>query len=226
MSEKSNIWYFENVDLFHLLCPTKTHGIDEKEDAHAYGKSDYIYFPDEPSEYIYMIAKGRVKIGTYSEDGKEMIKAILGEGEVFGELALAGEETRTDFAMAMEAGTRLCPMKVADMQEMMANNKPLSFKIFKLIGFRIRKVERRLESLIFKDARSRVIDFIREMAVEKGKKVGFETLVKYNLTHQDIANLTGTSRQTVTTILNELKDNNILTFDRKRILIRDLAKLA
>ncbi|MTI32049.1 Crp/Fnr family transcriptional regulator [Xanthovirga aplysinae] len=226
MSEESNIWFFENVDLFHLLCPSKVEDMGEKHNEHVYQKNQYIYFSDEPSDYIYMIAKGRVKIGSYSEDGKEMIKAILSEGEVFGELALTGEPIRRDFAMAMEKDTRICPMKISQMQELMANNKPLSLKIFKMIGFRIRKLERRLESLVFKDARSRVIEFIRDMAEERGKKVGVETLVKYNLTHQDIANLTGTSRQTVTTILNELKEKNIINFDRKRILIRDLDKLA
>ena len=89
----------------------------------------------------------------------------------------------------------------------------------------MRKVERRLESLVFKDARSRVVEFIREMAEEKGQKVGFETMIKSHLTHKDIASLTGTSRQTVTTILNELKEKNIINFDRRRILIRDMAKL-
>jgi len=69
------------------------------------------------------------------------------------------------------------------------------------------------------------VEFIREMAEERGQKVGFETMVKNRLTHQDMANLTGTSRQTVTTILNELRDKNLINFDRRKILIRDMDKL-
>jgi len=78
---------------------------------------------------------------------------------------------------------------------------------------------------VFKDARTRVVEFIKEMGEERGKKVGFETLIKNYLTHQDIANLTGTSRQTVTTIMNKLRDQNLINFDRRRILIRDMDKL-
>ena len=87
------------------------------------------------------------------------------------------------------------------------------------------KLERKLELLVFKDARTRVIEFLKDAAAWKGKKVGFETMIPTRLTHKDIAALTGTSRQTVTTILNELKDKNLINFDRKKILIRDLAAL-
>ena len=122
----------------------------------------------------------------------------------------------------MDEDTSICPMTIEQMQELMLENKQLSLKIYKLIGFRIKKLERRIESLVFKDAKSRIIDFIKDLAHEKGKKVGFETMIKNNYTHQDIAKLTGTSRQTVTTILNELKEQNLINFDRRRILIRDL----
>lgn len=94
------------------------------------------------------------------------------------------------------------------------------------MGFRLRKMERRIESLVFKDARSRIVEFLKEMAEEKGQKVGFETMIKNHFTHKDIASLTGTSRQTVTTIMNELREENVITFDRRRILIRDMEKLA
>jgi CRP-like cAMP-binding protein len=139
---------------------------------------------------------------------------------------LTGEEKRQDYAQALDASTTVCPMTLEDMQNLMANNKPLSFKMLKLIGLRLRKTERRLESLVFKDARTRIIEFLKDEADEKGKKVGFETMIKSHLTHKDIAALTGTSRQTVTTVLNELRDKNIINFDRRQILIRDLELLA
>ncbi|MDH3709081.1 MAG: Crp/Fnr family transcriptional regulator [Cyclobacteriaceae bacterium] len=220
-----SLWFFENVDLYEMLCP---HKLEDHKDDHKYyhyNKGQFIYFEKEPADQIYMIAKGRVKIGSYSQQGKEITKTILSKGEVFGEMALTGEEYREDFAQAMTEDTTVCPMNIDLMQQLMLNNKSLSLKIFRLIGFRFKKLERRLESLVFKDARTRVIDFIRELAVERGQKVGFETMVKNQLTHQDIANLTGTSRQTVTTILNDLRDQNLINFDRRKILIRDMDKL-
>ena len=101
----------------------------------------------------------------------------------------------------------------------------LSLKITKLIGFRLQRIERRLESLVFKDARSRIIDFIVDMGKENGKPIGKEILVKHFLTHQDIANLTATSRQTVTTILNELKESDLIHLERNQFLIRDIDQL-
>lgn len=225
MSDKTKLWYFEDVDLFEVLCPTKTPGIEDQHAPNVFRKDEFIYFKDQPSETIYMIADGRVKIGSYLSDGKEMAKAILSKGEIFGELALAGEGRRTDFAQAMDEGTRVCPMTIADLKGLMKNNQELSLKIFKIMGFRLRKMERRIESLVFKDARTRIVDFLKEMAEEKGQKVGFETMIKNHLTHKDIASLTGTSRQTVTTVLNELREGNVINFDRRRILIRDLEKL-
>jgi len=221
----ANLWYFEDVDLFNILCPRKTKTMEEKFPASTYKKNAFIYFPNDKAKYIYMIADGRVKIGHYTNDGKEVVKAILSKGEIFGELALTGEEKREDYAQSLDDNTSVCTMSIEDMQSLMLENKELSFKIYKLIGLRIRKLERKVESLVFKDARTRVIEFLKDAAAWKGKKVGFETMIPTRLTHKDIANLTGTSRQTVTTILNELKEQNLINFDRRKILIRDLEQL-
>jgi len=190
-----------------------------------YKKDEFIYFPDEAATHIYMIVSGRVRLGHYQEDGKEAVTAILSTGEIFGEMAMAGEEIRKDYAQAMDGNTTICPLSIEDLKELIKQNGELSFKILKLIGFRLMKLERKLELLVFKDARTRVVEFLKDAAAWKGKKVGFETMIPTRLTHKDIAALTGTSRQTVTTILNELKDKNLINFDRKQILIRDLATL-
>lgn len=225
MNNTSALWYFESVDLYGILCPAKVKTMGEKHTYRHYKKDDHIYFPDEPATHIYMIVSGRVRIGHYQDDGKETVTAILSVGEIFGELALAGEEKRIDYAQAMDANTTICPLSITELKELMFENKELSFRILKLIGLRLMKVERKLELLVFKDARTRIVEFLKDAASWKGKKVGFETLVPTRLTHKDIASLTGTSRQTVTTILNELKDKNLINFDRKKILIRDLANL-
>lgn len=218
------LWYFESVNLYQILCPHKVKTMAEKHTYNTYKKDQYIYFPSEQATHIYMIVSGRVRIGHNQENGTEVITAILTTGEIFGELALAGEEVRKDFAQAMES-TTICPLSLEELKALMKDNKELSFKLLKLIGLRLMKLERKLELLVFKDARTRIIEFLKDTAAWKGKKVGFETMIPTRLTHKDIAALTGTSRQTVTTILNELKEKNLINFDRKKILIRDLANL-
>ncbi|MDL5050259.1 Crp/Fnr family transcriptional regulator [Oscillatoria amoena NRMC-F 0135] len=225
MSNPAALWYFESVNLFHVLCPHKTKMMGEKHEFRRYNKDQFIYIPNDEASHIYMVVDGRVKIGHYLEDGKEVISSILTTGEIFGELAMAGEEKRKDFAQAMENNTTLCPLSIEELKALMKDNKELSFRLLKLVGLRLMRLERKLELLVFKDARTRIIEFLKDAASWKGKKVGFETMIPTKLTHKDIAALTGTSRQTVTTILNELKEQNLIYFDRRKILIRDLGKL-
>ncbi|MBA4144242.1 MAG: Crp/Fnr family transcriptional regulator [Azospira oryzae] len=224
MSREAALWYFESVNLYNVLCPHKVKALAESHVFHHYRKDQFIYFPEEAASHIYMISEGRVRIGHYLEDGKEVISSILTTGEIFGELALAGEEKRKDFAQAMDNAV-ICPLSIEELKELMYGNRELSFSLLKLVGLRLMKLERKLELLVFKDARTRIIEFLKDTASWKGKKVGFETLIPTKLTHKDIAALTGTSRQTVTTILNELKEKNLINFDRRRILIRDLETL-
>jgi CRP-like cAMP-binding protein len=225
MSTAAALWYFESVNLFNVLCPHKTKVMGEKHEFRRYNKDQFVYIPNDEASHIYMVVEGRVKIGHYLEDGKEVVSAILTTGEIFGELALAGEERRKDFAQAMDNNTTLCPLSIEELKALMKEDKELSFRILKLVGLRLMRLERKLELLVFKDARTRIIEFLKDAASWKGKKVGFETMIPTRLTHKDIAALTGTSRQTVTTILNELKDQNLIYFDRKKILIRDLSEL-
>ncbi|MEQ8624073.1 MAG: Crp/Fnr family transcriptional regulator [Vicingaceae bacterium] len=188
-------------------------------------KNQFVYFPKEPSKVMFFLKKGRIKIGRFSDDGKEIIKAILYPGEVFGEMGIIGESERKDFAVAMDNDTRMCTINTDEFKEIMNANQYLSLEMTKNIGEKLLNIERRLESLIFKDARERVIEFMKDMAEKYGKKIGDEILVKHNLTHQDIANLTATSRQTVTTVLNDLKDQDLIYMERKRFLIRKLDQL-
>ena len=187
-------------------------------------KGKYIYLQNDDADKIFFITEGRVKIGTHSDNGKEITKAILTEGEVFGELSVVGVGKRRDYALAME-DTMMCVLSVGDMRGLLKDHSPLNLFFMNLIGSRALEMERRLESLVFKDSRTRVIDFLLDLGEKKGKPVGFETLVRRFMTHQEIANLTATSRQTVTTILNELRTDNIITFNRRRLLIRDMDKL-
>ena len=190
-------------------------------------KHSMIYKEGEPAAYFYILSEGSLKIGTLHEDGREVIKQVLHPRMVFGEFALImPNEVHHNFAMALSPGTAYYRIPVEAFRQIMDKNPRLAMSVIAMIGTKLRQTENQLESLIFKDARGRIIDFIRENAQQCGRQVGLETLLKHSLTQQDIANYTGTSRQTVTAVLNDLRKNNKIYFTRSSILIRDLSALA
>lgn len=217
------IWFLENIDVTGLFCPKK---MDNQEEHHykKIKKGEYVYMPDQSADKIYFIAEGRVKIGSFNEAGKEVTKAILNKGEVFGELSIISQGKRRDFAVAMEP-ISLCEMSVDEMTSLMKDHTSISLFLMKVMGSRVLDMEQRLESLVFKDSRSRIVEYISELVKKRGQRVGYEWVVRKFITHQEIANLTATSRQTVTTVLNELRNSELITFNRKRLLVRDLDKL-
>lgn len=217
-------WTLEDVNLFEVMCPKKMAQLDADEFHHQYQKDETIYFTDDPSHTLYLIARGKVRLLNYSEEGNEVVRAILGRGEMFGEKALLGEEKRSEIAEAMEDGTIVCPLHTEMVYDLMKDNRDFTLKIYKWIGFRMRKMERRIDNLIFKDVRARLMDFLRELAIEKGVKTGDRIEIEHYFTHRNIANLIGTSRQTVTTTLNELRSEGLIDFDRKKIVIKELGQ--
>lgn len=191
-----------------------------------YKKNEFVYLPDDELNHMHLLISGRLKTGIYSSEGKEIIQNIVAPGELFGEQVLISDEDTQEFSQVISANAVVLSIPLSKVRSLVQNNPAMSMQYAKLIAGRLKKAERRLESMVFKNARSRIIDFIKDLANERGKRIGFETLVYNYLTHMEIANLTATSRQTVTTVLNELKTKNLIYFDRKRILIRDLEKLA
>lgn len=219
------LWFLENINVEHLLCPNKMDAGHMDKFLHRnFKKGDYIYLPNEHSDKMYFLTQGRVKIGTYGESGKEITKAILGEGEVFGELAVIGEETRRDFAYVME-DAEMCVLSIDDMRSLMRNHNSVAVFMMRILGNRTIQMERRLESMVFRDSRTRIVEYLHDLALRKGRRMGYEYVVYKFITHQEIANLTATSRQTVTTVLNELRSAELITFDRRRLIIRDMDAL-
>ena len=212
--------------LFEMLKPEEFVEMGNMIELKTKPKFSYLYMPGDVSQNIYFLVKGTIKIGMHSSDGREIIKSVLHPTAMFGELALVGEDVRQDFAQAMNEDVQVYVLKTADFQRLMQRNYQLSFKVISWLGRRLRKAESRLEALIFKDARTRIIDFLKESVNTRGRRIGYEMLLKHCLTQQDIANLTGTSRQTVTSVLNDLRKSDLIYFNRRSILIRDIAKLA
>lgn len=198
--------------------PTQIQRIQNEPWFDSYKKQDYIYFEEDSSNKVFLIEKGKVKIGYYNEDGTEVVKAILSRGELFGEKAIFGEEKRDEFAQSVENTTSICLISVDAMHDLMRKNESFSFRVYKFIGFKLQKLERRLQLLMYNEVKTRLLEFLEELCSDYGydcKKTGdkiIHTPKRYSL-------INSTSRPTLNILLNELKHEKLIEFNKKQIRI-------
>ena len=216
---------FTNVSVLKDLPEDQQEFLNRYVQSKQYPKSTFIYNVGEEADWVYFVTEGVVKTGTINEEGKEVIKNILYPGEMFGELGLSGMLERPDFAASLKSKVEIIRIPVKVLKDLITRNPEVGLRMIEKLGARITRSEKRLEQLVFDDARTRIVGFLHEQAAKNGLKFADETLIRHGFTHQDMANITGTSRQLVTIVLNELKKDNLINFDRSSILIRDLDKL-
>lgn len=226
MDKPAKVEFLKSLPLFASLSQQELGLLAEAVQPRSVPRYQFVFMPDEPAEQLYFLVRGRVKTGIFSLEGREIIKEIIAPGMMFGDLALAGETKRSEYAQSLNDGAEYLVVNMPDFQALMGKNQRFLFACMHHISGRLQRVEEKLANLVVKDARERIIEFLQETATREGRRVGLETLVKHQLTQQDIASITGTSRQTVTSVFNELKRSNLIYFNRNSILIRDVEKLA
>jgi len=222
--EGTKFWYLENFNLFKELNQESMGVLNRITSMQDIAKNQPIYFPQEPSSSLFFLKKGRVKLTRISGDGKEMILGLVNMGEVFGEMAYLGEGERNEFATALD-DCLVCAINKDEFKNFVEKNPELNLKMTRLIGLKLKRYSERIEGLVFKDAEQRVATFILKLADENGKKIGDEIFVKPFLKHQDIAELTATSRQTVNSILTDLREKKVINFDRKKLIVMNRDEL-
>ena len=226
MEKQTFIEFLSNYPVFANLTTEEFNKIVEKMEFAEYKKNHLIYKINDRSDKIYFLAKGSIKLSNNADDGRELIKNILHPMAIFGESSMGNQKFRTEQAVCLDDKVTIAYIPVKELRLLMIQNRILANNVIQMLANKLFQTEQKFENLIFKDARSRIIEFMKDSVKKQGRQVGLEMLVKHSLTQQDIANITGTSRQTVTSVLNELRKENLIHFDRKRILIRDMAKLA
>jgi len=199
----------------------------KKSDDLLYQKDDLIFNIDDEDKKIYYIEEGRVslKFDAKTEDSEPMVSGLFVKGQIFGEQILFGEEKRTEIAQADAPNTILKSVSQFEMEELMKTNAFLNKKVRELIGTRLKRAENLVVSILQRNSRDRIIEYLLYLASGKREKVGYETIVRNFHSHKVIGDLTVTSRQTVTTVLNELRTKNFINFNRKYLLIRDIELL-
>ena len=184
-------------------------------------KNAYLYFDAQHHNKLYFIKEGFVRIGYVDDSGTEFIKEILQPGDVFGQLTLEKNGLQNEYAQAHKKDTILCAFCVDDFKKLLVQKPELAILYAQKVGNKMRKVENRLLNLLQRDVRTRLLYFFWTL-LSKGTADKNQVEIPNYLTHEDIARLTGTSRQTVTTLINQFGEEGYLKVDRKAIVIYDL----
>lgn len=218
-------WYLKNCDLFQQLSPEQLSALESRCRIRTFARSSPIYLPADQADGVLVLAAGRVKLGSFTEDGKQAILAFIEAGEIFGELSLMGSEQREEYAEALEKSTVvLIPKGV--MQQLLEENPGVSLGVTKLFGLRRQRIERRLKYLLFRSNRERLVHLLLELAEQYGQPVSGGVELRIKLSHQDLASIIGSTRETVTVLLGELQAEGRLRLGRRRITLTDMPQLA
>jgi CRP/FNR family transcriptional regulator, cyclic AMP receptor protein len=182
-------------------------------------KGESIYMEDGFENRVYLLVKGKIKISEIDDCGDELIKEVLTATDIFGDVALNGGISNDEFAESFTDNTVICSYRSGDFKILMQSNPMLAMNFIQHISAKFRRLENRHSNLVFKDAKSRLISFFKDWANREGSRDGDKIKLTNYLTHNDIAGIISTSRQSVTTLLNELKDTGLLFYNRKHIEI-------
>jgi CRP/FNR family cyclic AMP-dependent transcriptional regulator len=165
---------------------------------------------------LYFIVKGKIKITELNELDEELVKDILTEGDFFGDLGLEGNET-DEVAEALTSNTTVCFFNVGNFRKILQSNPMMTMSYASKVSGKLKKLESRHADLVFRDAKARLIRFMKNWARTDGNKMGDKIVLHNYLTHSDIAGFISTSRQSVNVLFNELRDSGLIHYDRKRI---------
>ncbi len=210
------VWYLSKFNLFKGMTSQEMGMVEKMTTMKSFRKKEPIYLMGQPGKSVYLLKKGVVKISRILLDGRELVLALLKAGEIFGELEAVNEEDRQAQAEAHD-DVMICVMNREDFLKVMQSKPDLGTRLNKIIGFRRRVIENKLENLIFKSVPQKIGILLTELADQFGKKEAKGILIDLVLTHQDIANLIAASRTTVTESLLVFKDKGIIELEGKRI---------
>lgn len=206
--------YLKMVDIFQDLSKEEMQEMDRTTTMSTCRRGKIFYQPQDASEVLFILKKGRVQLYRLSPDGKKLIIGMIGPGSVFGEMAIVGQGMHNAFAEAAD-NCLLCVMSRSDVERLILSKPPVALRIMNVMAERLRKAEEQLEDIAFKSIPARLALLLLRLRDEQGSDH------IYGFTHQDLAEAIGTYRETATQTLNEFKTNRLIEIGRKQIDILD-----
>ena len=218
-------WHLKNCRLFEHIPAPEIQYLESASRLRNVKRGEAIYLPADPADSVLLLVNGRVKICQITAEGKQSILSFIEPGELFGELAILGNEQRGECAEAV-ATSQLVVIPKQELISLMLNKPEVSAGISRIIGQRRQRIERRLRNLLFQSNRKRLIHLLLELVERYGQTVPEGVRINIKLTHLEMANVIGSTRETVTVVLGQLQEEDLILIERRQITILALEKLA
>jgi len=183
-------------------------------------KDTSIFHAGDPADAVFVVASGRVKVVITSSDGKEFILTVLGPGQVFGEMALLESAPRSASVVTLSA-VEVLVINRSDFQRLLDSNPRISQRLMAILSRRLRRANSKMESLAYMDVAGRLARYLLDLARDHGQRLGNGWVVVRRPTHSDIAHSIGTSRETVSRLINEFEEGFGLVNKGKFTYIRE-----
>lgn len=219
MSKIEPTTFLQTRTIFQGLTDTELNEVVEIMGVREYKRNETIFLEGEEGDSFYLVLAGDIRIYKISPDGREKTLAQIGTGDFFGEMALLEGKVRSASAAAI-GKCKLGIIYREHFNRLIYSHPEIALKMIVQLADRLRKANEQIESLAFKDVRERLVQFILQSADEVGDTPGRK------MTHQEIANLIGSSRETVTRIFGQLQDEGYISFDGRSIIVKKRAELA
>jgi CRP-like cAMP-binding protein len=213
MNVEQKIDYLQMVDIFQDLSKADMQEMDRTTTMSTCKPGKIFYQPEDTSEVLFILKKGRVQLYRISPEGKKLVIATVGAGTIFGEMAIMGQQMHNTFAEAVE-DCLLCVMSRHDVERLILSKPSVALRIMDVMANRLREAEIRMEDMAFKSIPARLAALLLHLREDQGDKI-------YGYSHQDLAEAVGTYRETTTQTLNKFKADNLIEIGRKRIEILD-----
>lgn len=217
-SPTNKLWYLKHIRLFDGISSSDMQEMEKITRMEEVKKRQPLYLPGDPSSNVYLLKKGRVKIASTAPSGKEVTFDILEPGEVFGELDVLEDAPRSTSAETLDDAV-ICVIPRKEFDHYLAMHPTVMFKLTKLIGLRLKKIQSRVEDLVFRDVPARLAHLLAELSKTEGVADTQGIRLKVKLTHQEMANLIGCSRETVSTIIGQFRDQGLIQMDGRTITL-------
>ena len=214
-SNSNKVGYLSSIQVFRDLTPEDLAMMDKQTTMSTCQSGKIFYMPEDSGEVLFLLKKGRVQLYRIAPNGKKLVVATLGPGAIFGEMSLVGQGMHNTFAESVDE-CLLCVMSRSDVERLVREKPEVAFRFVEAMGDRLTQLESRLEDIAFKSIPARLATLLIDLDKEQGSM----GVVK-GFTHQDLSEMLGTYRETITQTLNDFKADGVVEIGRKKVFLAD-----